>query len=372
MENQKFTVKVVEGVEEKSTQEIEQQLLDKHAAQQGDVVQEEVAKVEEPAPQPTEEIQEVKKEIEDTDVLDYIKSRYDKDISSVDDLFAQREMNEDLPEDVSAFFKYKKETGRGIEDFVKLQQNYDDLDEDILLTSYYASTEEGLDKDDILDLMEDKFGFDEDFDDEKDIKKQKLAKKRELTKAKKFFKEQQEQYRIPLESSGGARSAEQQEEFDRYRSFMEESKTQEEANKKRYDWFIQKTQDVFGQDFKGFEVSVNDRSYTYKPGDAAELRNKQSDISNFINGFMDSETGMMKDAVGYHRAISIAMNPEKFAQFFYEQGKAEAIDNVTKKSKNIDMVRKAPQSLNKNGLTIRPVGDTSSGRGLRIKSAKRL
>jgi len=134
MENQKITVKVVEGVEEKSTQEIEQQLLEKHAAEQGDVVQEEDAKVE-----PTEEIQQDKKEIEDTDVLDYIKSRYDKDISSVDDLFTQREMNEDLPEDVSAFFKYKKETGRGIEDFVKLQKNYDDLDEDILLTSYYAS-----------------------------------------------------------------------------------------------------------------------------------------------------------------------------------------------------------------------------------------
>ena len=184
MENQKFTVKVVEGVEEKSTQEIEQQLLDKHAAEQGDVVQEEVAKVEEPVSQPTEDIQEVKKEIEDTDVLDYIKSRYDKDISSVDDLFAQREMNEDLPEDVSAFFKYKKETGRGIEDFVKLQKNYDDLDEDILLTSYYASTEEGLDKDDIRDLMEDRFGFDEDFDDEKDIKKRKLAKKESLLKRK--------------------------------------------------------------------------------------------------------------------------------------------------------------------------------------------
>ena len=88
MENQKFTVKVVEGVEEKSTQEIEQQLLDKHAAEQGDVVREEVAKVE-----PTEEIQQNKKQIADTDVIDYIKSRYDKDISSVDDLFTQRDMN---------------------------------------------------------------------------------------------------------------------------------------------------------------------------------------------------------------------------------------------------------------------------------------
>ena len=63
-----------------------------------------------------------------------------------------REMNEDLPEDVSAFFKYKKETGRGIEDFVKLQRNYDDLDENILLTSYYASTEEGWTKKTYLTL----------------------------------------------------------------------------------------------------------------------------------------------------------------------------------------------------------------------------
>ena len=70
--------------------------------------------------------------------------------------------------------------------------------------------------------------------------------------------------------------------------------------------------------------------------------------------------------------MSIAMNPEKFAQFFYEQGKAEAIDDVSKKSKNIDMVRKAPQSFNKNGLKIRHVGDTSSGRGLKIKSIKKV
>ena len=36
------------------------------------------------------------------------------------------------------------------------------------------------------------------------------------------------------------------------------------------------------------------------------------------------------------------------------------------------MVRKAPQSFNKNGLKIRNVGDTSSGRGLKIKSIKKV
>ncbi len=33
------------------------------------------------------------------------KNRYNKDISSVDDLLTQRESNEELPEDVSAFDK---------------------------------------------------------------------------------------------------------------------------------------------------------------------------------------------------------------------------------------------------------------------------
>ena len=115
--------------------------------------------------------------------------------------------NEELPEDVSAFFKYKKETGRGFDDYVKLQKNYDDMEGDAVIANYYAQTEEGLDEIDIQDMIQDQDSdTDEDYDDEKDIRKKKLAHKRELAKAKKFFKEQQEQYKIPLESSGDAGS----------------------------------------------------------------------------------------------------------------------------------------------------------------------
>ena len=98
-------------------------------------------------------------------------------------------------------------------------------------------------------------------------KKRKLAHKRELAKAKKFFKEQQEQFRIPLESSGEAGSPEQREEFNRYKSYVEDSKTREEQMKKRYDWFVDKSQEVFSSDFEGFNFTVNDKQYTYKPGD---------------------------------------------------------------------------------------------------------
>ena len=120
--------------------------------------------------------------------LNFIRERYNKDINSVDELFETKESNPDLPEDVKLYFDYKRETGRGIEDFYKLQKNYDDMDEDSVLADYLGVQEEGLDAIDIQDIMDDKFGYDSEEDDEKDIKKKKLAKKRELAKARKFFK----------------------------------------------------------------------------------------------------------------------------------------------------------------------------------------
>tara|TARA_R110002051_G_scaffold202676_1_gene269257 strand:- start:1445 stop:2554 length:1110 start_codon:yes stop_codon:yes gene_type:complete len=367
-EENKFTVREVTGAE-KSAVEVEEQLLKEHEEKFDDSTntEPEVNRVE----IPTEETPAL--ELNDADVLSYIKNRYDKDIDSVDQLFETQESNEDLPEDVSAYFKYKKETGRGIEDFVKTQRDYDKMDSDTLLSQYYAHTEEGLDSEDIKDLMEDKFGYDEELDEESDIKKIERSKKRELVKAKKFFNEQKDKYKIPLESSGGGLSDSENEDLSSYKSYIEESNTAKEAQKKRYDYFLNKTDEVFNDEFKGFEFNVGEKNFTFKPGDANELKSKQSDVNNFINKFMDSDSGLMKDAQGYHRALSVAMNLDKFAEFFYNQGMTDTVDNVSKKSKNINMeVRNTPQNFSKDGLKIRTVGDTSSGKGLKIRSIKKL
>jgi hypothetical protein len=364
--------------EEKSTAEVEQALLEKHEDKYEDT--ETQTKTEEEtteAPVAEETKEEVKdetpsSELNDEDVLSYIKNRYDKDISSVDDLFAQTKDNDELPEDVSAYLNFKKETGRGIEDFYKLQKDYDTMDDELLLADYYAQTEDGLDAIDIQDLIDDKFSYDEELEDERAIKKIKLAKKRELAKAKKYFNEQKGKYKVPLESSGNGLSDKDKEDFNAYKSYLEESKTAQEENRKRYDWFLKKTDEVFSNEFKGFEFSVGEKSFTYKPGDATELKNVQSDVNNFVNKFMD-KNGLISDAKGYHKSLAIAMNPEKFAQFFYDQGVSNAVDNVTKKSKNIDMdIRPASQGVTKDGLKIRAVGDTSSGRGLKIRSIKKV
>ena len=378
----KIQVKAVEGNTQKSKAEIEEQLLQKHDAQQGsEPVDEKPEKVEASAAEKETKVEETppvedktpSSELSDENVLNFIKDRYNKDINSVEELFETKESNPDLPEDVKLYFDYKKETGRGIEDFYKLQKNYDDMDEDSVLADYISVQEEGLDAIDIQDIMDDKFGYDSEEDEERDIKKKKLAKKRELAKARKFFKEQKDKYKVPLESSGGGLSDEQENNLNAYKTMLEQSSTQKESVQLMRKNFEERTNNVFSDEFKGFEFSVgDDKSILYKPGTAEELKNKQMDFNNFISKYND-ENGLMKDAKGYHKAMSIAMNPEKFAQFFYEQGVAATVDDVAKKSKNINMdVRRAPQLSTKNSLKIKAVGDTSSGRGLKIRSIKKV
>ena len=381
----KIQVKEVGGNTQKSKAEIEEKLLKDHeeklnnesseekVEQVKEPVNESVEKKEESTPEQKVEKETPSSELNDEDVLSYIKNRYDKDINTVDELFETKESNPELPEDVKLYMDYKKETGRGIEDFYKLQKDYDAMDDDSVLADFISTQEDGLDAIDIQDIMDDKFGFNEEEDEERDIKRKKLAKKRELAKAKKFFKEQKDKYKIPLESSGGGLSEEQEKDLSAYKKYIEESKTNADSREERYNYFLDKTNEVFNSEFKGFEFSVGeDQKINYKPGTAEELKNNQSDVNKFVNKFMGSD-GLIVDAEGYHRALSVAMNPEKFAKFFYEQGVAATVDDVARKSKNINMdVRRAPQLSTKDSLKIRPVGDTSSGRGLKIRSIKKV
>jgi hypothetical protein len=364
MEN--FTVRDIGAGEERSMQEIEQELLDKHEEKfnnestndvKNEVVTEEVIQ-ETTAP-----------ELKDEDVLSYIKGRYNKDINSVDELFKEREANEELPSDVSAFLKYKKETGRGIDDFMKLSKDFNTLSPEKLLAEYYSATESDLDDEDINYMIEDRFGYDPDFDEEKDIKKKEIAKKKELAKAKKFFEDQKEQYKSPLESSGNSVPDEDKEGYSAYKKYVQDAQTVQQESYKKSEYFQKKTEELFNQDFKGFDFNIGDKDLKFLPGDPADLKKSQSDLTNYISKYLDND-GLISDAVGYHRSLSVAMNPEKFAKFFYEQGKAEALLDTAKQTKNIDMeVRTSPQSISSSGVKVKSIDD-GGGRGLKFKSIK--
>ena len=287
-----FKVKEVGIVEEKSAAQVEETLIEKVEQQH-----EEQSQAVEQTTVP-EETQGT--ELREEDVLGYIKNRYDKDISSVDDLLSQRESNEELPEDVSAYFDYKKKTGRGIEDYVKLNRDFDSLDEDQVLTEYLLATEEGIDKEDVELLMED-YSYDEDIDDESDVKRAKLKKKKAIVRAKKFFNEQKEMYKQPLESSVTGVS-EDNEDYKAYKQHVENAKTQKDDNSKRVDFFNTETDKVLNQDFKGFKVNIDDKQLLYNPGGSVEeIKKSQSSIVNFIGSHLN-EDGLVKDAGEYHKA----------------------------------------------------------------------
>ena len=364
--------------EEKSTQEIEKELLDKVENENSGEDEANVDRVEEStesasAPQEQEDIQpqgEAQElSIKDEDVLSYIGKRYDREINSLDELFEQRNANEELPEDVSAFLKYKKETGRGINDFIKINKDYNDVDDDQLLREYYLDQNKDLDLEDVQFEIEDRFHYDEDLDEEREVRLKKVAKKKELAKARDHFNQLKEQYKVPLESRESFASDKDMEEFNAYKKQKEAATANDQELAKRAQYFSSKTGELFSENFEGFGFNVSeDKKLVYKPSDSKTLLNEQSDLNNFVNKFTGDD-GFIKDIEGFHRSIAVASNPEKFAKYFYEKGMADAVGDVAKESKNIDMTRKSTQVIKKEGFQVRNIDADRSNR-LIIKKRK--
>lgn len=360
---EEFKVREVTLEEEKSVQEIEQALVEKHEEQVQQTLEPEATRQE-------EAVESTAPELKEEDVLTFIKNRYNKEINTFDELLAERNVQPELPEDVGAYLKYKQETGRGFEDFIKLNKDFEKEDPKNLLLEYYKETQPDLEEEDIIFEMGDRFSYDEELDDETEVKKKKLEMKKELSKAKDYFKKQQDQYRVPLESRSAFVPEGEKEMYEAFKSQAQKSRELEQEQNKRSDFYRQKTNELFNNEFKGFEFSVGDSKVSFKPAEAEALKKAHSDLSPFFNQFLD-ENGYIKDASAYHRAMAVAMNPDSFAKFFYEKGKSEAVVSLAKESKNIDMggPKAVPESPNKGGFKVTVLDSEPSGR-LKIKSIK--
>jgi hypothetical protein len=93
---------------------------------------------------------------------------------------------------------------------------------------------------------------------------------------------------------------------------------------------------VFNDNFKGFEFKVGDKKYRYNVKDADVVKEAQSDVMNMFNKFLDKNQ-FITNASEYHKTIFAASNADAIANHFYEQGKADAIKQVTSDAKNINM-----------------------------------
>jgi|TARA_B110001452_G_scaffold240499_1_gene222098 hypothetical protein len=277
----------------------------------------------------------------------------------------EKVLGKKLPENIEKLVSFMEDTGGSVEDYVRLNADYSKVDNDTLLQEYYSKTKPHLDKEEINFLLEDKFSFDEDVDDEKEIKLKRLAAKEEIAKAKNFLEETKSKYYDEIKLRPGV-TQDQQKAMDFFNRYNKEQQVAE----KRHEKFLEKTNNLFSDEFEGFEFNLGEKKFNYKVQNTSSVVEKQSNLNTFVKRFLNNE-GEVVDTVGYHKAMYAADNADTIANHFYEQGKADALKDVMAKSKNITNEPR-PQANGDvfiNGLKVRAItGADSSKLKFKVKN----
>ena len=235
----------------------------------------------------------------------------------------------ELPENVTKLVDFMRETGGTMQDYMRLNTNYDDVDRDVLVKEYYKNTKSHLSAEEIEFMIEDNFAFDEDLDEERDIRRKKLAYKEEVAKARKFLNDTKDKYYDEIKLNSPSLSQDQQKASDFFNRYKED----QERNVANHDKFKAKTNELLNENFEGFDFTLGEKKFRYSVQNPSQIAEKQSDISNFIGKFL-GEDGTITDTAGYHKALYAGANADKMANHFYEQGKADATRDILSKSKN--------------------------------------
>jgi len=270
-----------------------------------------------------------------------------------------------LPENIEKLVAFMEETGGTVEDYVRINADYSNVDNNTLLREYYKQTKPHLDSEEISFIMEDNFSYDEEVDEERDIRKKKLAYKEEIAKAKNFLESLKSKYYDEIKLRPGV-TQEQQKAMDFFNRYNEE----QQAVQQQHNRFKSNTKNFFNQDFKGFDFNIGEKKFRYGVNNTSEVADAQSDLTNLIGKFLDNK-GEVKDYKGYHKAIYAAQNVDTIANHFYEQGKADAVKDMMAKSKNISNEPRTTSTGDVfiNGLRVKAInGVDSSKLKVRIKN----
>lgn len=280
-----------------------------------------------------------------------------------------QQTGEPLPENIQKVVDFINETGGTLEDYVALNKDYSDLEDMTLLREYYTKNKPHLSADEIDFLIEDNFSYDEEVDEEREVKRKQLRFKEEVAQAKNSLEGLKNQYYEEIKA-GSRLTNDQQKAVDFFNRYNKENEEITKVAEQQKSIFKKKTQGVFSDSFKGFEYNVGDKKYRYNVKQINEVKEAQSDINNFIQKFLD-EKNTMKDAKGYHKALFTAMNTDKIAQHFYEQGRADALKESISKAKNVKMDPRGVHEkvTSSSGLTVKAVSGDDSSR-LRVKIRK--
>jgi len=381
---------VVEDTEQKTAQQEEQAVLDK-AVEDGTIEPEAAGQEVDETPkinlndlkEPNEEVPEAEveedlAEVTDDSPLELVEEN-ETDISDTTGVASSDEapaatqeqeevqpqaQTQELPENVEKLVKFMEETGGSVEDYINLNRDLENVKEGDLLREYYKQSKP-WDSQEIEEYLEDNFSYDEEIDEPREVRAKKRAFKEELFNAKRFLEGNKDKYYADLKLR---KQQEVPTEYQEAYEYYSEYKKSVDVNQKLTQSFLEKTDKVFNSDFKGFDFQVGDNKYRYKVGNVAQTKQQQSDIKNFIEGFLDSN-GEVADAAAYHKALFTASNADKLAEHFYEQGRADAIRQSAREAKNINMdPRKEGVIKTQSGKKYKVVsGDSSSKLKIKLK-----
>ena len=307
----------------------------------------------------------VLEEITDTDFEEPVKQEVKKPVV---ENTKEKTPEMELPENVEKLVKFMNETGGTIDDYVKLNTDYSKVEDSDLLKNYYQQTKGHLTNEEIDFLIEDKCNFDEEIDEPRDVKRKKLAYKEAVAEARNVLETNKKNYYEDIKL-GSKLLPEQQKALDFFNRYNKEQEQAKELAEKQRQHFNNETDKVFNENFKGFDFQVGDKKYRYNVKDVKGVKNDQNDVMNLFNRFMDKNTNLLNNSAGYHKAVYTASNADAIANHFYEQGKADAIKNMTSEAKNIKMDRKTDTGSEAPKSNVRLVsGDDSSKLKFKLKN----
>jgi len=328
-------------------------------------VEEKVDVVEETVDQPV--LQEVTEEPTVEETVEKVEEAVEEAVQEAVDT------GKPLPENIQKLVDFMDETGGDIQDYVNLNRDLSKMDDSDILDEYYRNKKSHLTAEERNFLLEEKFGIDEEIDDEKAIRSKKIALKEQVAEARAYLDGQKSKYYEDIKA-GSRLTSEQQEAINFYHKYNKDQEGQKKLSEKSKRTFLNKTDSFFGQDFKGFEYNVGDKKYRYNVKDVNKVKTTQSDINNFINKFVGDDKSTIDDAAGYHKSLFTAMNADAIANHFYEQGRADAIKGQIAKDKNINLEpRKTHGEVNVGGVKYKVLGQSSSelkNRSFKIRKRK--
>ena len=328
----------VEEEPKKTEEPIKEEIIEVVNKEEPIVEQDEALVVEEITKEPVNETQEIVEEA----------------------IIKAEETGDPIPENIQKLMNFMDETGGDLNDYVNLNRDIEKMDDSEVLDEYYRNTKSHLTPEERSFLLEETYGVNEDIDDEKAIRMKKIALKEQVAEAKAHLDRQKSKYYEDIKA-GSKLTEEQQKAIDFFNRHKKESEEQKKLSEASKTAFKNKTNSVFNEKFKGFEYNVGDKKYRFNVKDVDKVKTTQSDINNFINKFVGEDKTTIDDASGYHKSLFTAMNADKIASHFYEQGKADAIKDRFAKDKNINTnPRQTHGETNVGGIKYRVLGESSS------------